>query len=196
MDVLPSIADALDVEAPGFSWDGRSAIPGIEREVRKLFSRSETFRVNASGKRAGVARKYELFGTDGRLDPYAIAPDGLQRFLGMQEDELSAAGEADALARIANLGAYAKRSPSSDEFPWMLEGSLEGSDVLPSEPLRIAIAIGGEVRAITRPYGYSSSEARFYAMLPPDSFAGSSRDIHLYVLGHDGSVANLPVAGA
>ncbi|MQB00460.1 MAG: sulfatase-like hydrolase/transferase [Actinobacteria bacterium] len=190
IDVLPTIADVLELRAPNYRWDGSSAFERTGPSTRLIYTHGPSYRVPTRGWGPGVQRKYEIFGAGESLDLYGIAPAGLEELLGMPTDRLPVTGEVDATAAIDRLDAYRRQDPAADDFPWLFLASLDGPDV-GAAPLRIGISIGGRMRAITRTYAHEGQTASVYAMLPPDSFA-RSREIRLFVIGTDRSMRALP----
>jgi hypothetical protein len=187
IDVLPTIADVLQIDIPLGMFDGSSVLEPTDRKVRRLFSGGEVYEPAAETNQQDVIRKFRLFGADdGRLDPYAIAPAGLDGLLFQDLEALNVVDPAGVDVRVDRLRQYRKGPDEVDPFPWLLWAELDPDAGLAARKSHIAIAVGGRIAAVTRTFGQNSGKAFLYAMLPPSSFGGSSSKIELFLVEGSG----------
>lgn len=192
IDVLPTIMDVLQIEVSPEIFDGSSILEPTDRRVRRLFSGGEVYEPLSEMKQQDVIRKYRLFGADeGRLDPYAIAPAGLDRLLFQDLRALNVADPAGVDVRVDRLQDYTKGLDEVDPFPWLLWAEIDPDSSLVSRKRHIAIAVGGRIAALTRTFGQERGKAFIYTMLPPSSFEGQSTKIELFLVDGSGDTTTL-----
>jgi hypothetical protein len=176
-DILPTIADILDLSQVWTGLDGRSAIGrGIPLDRRRDI---DGYRVDPAGseKFDVLAGKFELFGTsNGSLDLYAIAPPHTRRLLGRSTEDLHPFMPGDELVILDDAELEAT-DPGAPMFPALLEGSVQADGAREL----VAITVDGVVRAVTRTY-HQDGETRFYAMLDPRDFGDVPHDVGAFVV--------------
>jgi hypothetical protein len=188
IDVLPTIADVLDIDVP-WTTDGVSLV-SPNRPVRTESQMNGakgvvTFGVDGSEARAVAARKIEIFGDDG---PYGLAPPGQQDLLGVPVASLDVAPAGTAHGTIDNAGAYQYFDPQADGLPTTVTGRVD--DGVGDVDHVVAVAVNGEVAAVTRTYD-SDGTRSFYALVPPDAFAEGANDLELLLVDGTGSSRTL-----
>ncbi len=178
IDVLPTIADVLDLPLPWLP-DGRSAFdPGApERHLKLTLERTreggferrhwDPAALRANRERS-VGRKYELFG-------FSAKPDGLFR-IGRRADLIG-----QRVAKIQAAGAASAARPTIDvrlDQAWFFEEIDLDDRFIPAyvigqarfgqprhAPVELAVAINGTVEAVTRTFDHDGDRARFTAMV-------------------------------
>ena len=186
IDVLPTIADALDVDVP-WAVDGASLLRAerperVESQIRGAKG-VITFGVDGSEARAVAARKIEHFGVDG---PFGLAPPGHADLLGRSIAEIDVELDGGANATIKNLETYSDVDIDGPSLPvWIrgtiTEGAADGVDMI------VAIAVNGQIAAVTRSFETDSGAVEFGALIPPDSLADGANGIELVVVRGSGT---------
>lgn len=183
IDVLPTIADALNSPVPWDDIDGRSLLLTGSRPppdpliwaggstIDLAFVETQKFEV--------VREKFALFAAEGRsIDPFEIGPQGTEALVGRSLGELTVGPPFDAVARVENLDAYQDVDPDADALPAAyLRGRLETSEG--SDPTLLAVTLGGEIVAVTRT---ELGGDFFQAMLNADSFEDGPNELALFVV--------------
>jgi hypothetical protein len=179
-DVVPTIADVLDVEDL-YPTDGISMFSMEPARAERAMRSTRGHRVPVSPggeeKFAVVKRKLDLFGRKGGLESlYAMTPGAFQEVLGRRVagSSLGAPGR----ATIDSAGSYQRFDPSADVVRALMTGSLSGVSQAPGV---IAIAIEGRVVAVTQTY-VRSGRVRFNAMLAPESFRRGANKVEIYLV--------------
>jgi Sulfatase len=187
VDVLPTIADLLDLSTTWSDVQGRSmfapALTGRKRELDGL-------RLSAAGleKYRAVALKENLFTRDesGALDLFSLRPPGAPPIVD-QPRPLAASG--DLSVAIPDLETYEMADVAGDSFPALLSGSVESA-----EQALIAIAVNGRIAAVTRTYT-AGSRQRFHALLSPRFFGPAPNALDFYLVTPE-ALALLPEVAA
>lgn len=188
-DVVPTIADILDVEGmyptDGFSMFSKEPAR-TEREMRAMRGHRVDVGVDGKAKYAVVDRKLDLFGRTGGLERlYAITPGAYQELLGRSVAGVTAA--APGRATIDSAGSYRRFDPSADVVRCLMTGSLSG---VSQTPWVLAIAVEGRVVALTRTY-VRSGQVRFNAMVAPESFRRGTNKVTVYLVEGGSGARNL-----
>jgi hypothetical protein len=198
IDVLPLIADILDVDLP-FDTDGRSPLddsipPLATKAIVHGGGRSRmTFKANEldEGKTEVIRRRVRWFG-DGP-GPYwtpLIAPALSLR--GRSLDGLRI--EQDATLRIALDAAdeLSKLDPSAAIVPAQLTGRVRGA-IGRSQRLVLAIAVNGRIEATTETY-YDLGDQTYgswSALVNPASYRPGFNDVRIYIVRGTGAEMRL-----
>jgi hypothetical protein len=183
VDVLPTIADILDVEVP-WSMDGVSLLSsGAIRESSVLQGLSGS--VEVAGDETALVeaarRKGDLFPGG---SPFALVPEGFRGLLG---DVVSDNGGNSGIEVIFDAPERLSGVESDDEVvPALVSGRLVGPEV-PSESVTLAIVVDERVAAITRSFNHDESGAAFYAMLPPRLLEEGMRLPEVFQVESDGT---------
>jgi len=183
-DVLPTIADLLDLELPE-KTDGKSAFSAAvkSRTEVKMLKRDLSGWLRADGdafnarKRALLDRKIDLFGSgrDGADRIYRVGPN--QELIGKAVAPL-AAGNSSAKVKLTNPGAYDDVDPQGPEIPTWVTGHVSGSD----DKLDVAIAVNGTVRAVSNTFALANrrDDDLIAALLPPSALSAGDNRIEVY----------------
>ena len=179
-DVLPTIADLLEIKLPERT-DGRSAFsPEVRarREVRML-KRDLTGWIRLSGeqfereKRAELDKKIRLFGTgaDGPDRIYRIGPN--QQLVGKQAATLDSGEPSAGKASLLDAGGLRDVDRSSGLVPTWIVGRVAGG----GGPRRdIAIAVNGTVRAVGNTFTLATGGGEILAVMVPQSSIRDGRN--------------------
>ena len=179
-DVLPTIADVLDLEIP-FPVDGRSVFEPIGRgdERKIVYDEGErlTFASDPAPRDDALRRKLGLFGSRSRKQLFRIGPAA--GIVGRRVDELplvngpapSAAIDAPELLRAVDL--------KGDFVPAHLTGRIDGGPL--EEKLALAAAVNGVVRTVGETF-LQANEQRFSLVVPEEAFRQGENDVELFAV--------------
>jgi Sulfatase len=167
IDVLPTVADLLDVRIP-WRIDGRSARAPTAAAQRHRRIVSKKFRhvypIDAPSYerdvRAALARKLRLFGTD----PYSFGPR--RELLGRRTTDLRLLPLGRDRALVARPDLYAHVDPSSGFVPTHVVGH-----VAPGRPgggRVLAVAVNGRVAATGRTFTLAGRRSEQFSLLIPE----------------------------
>jgi hypothetical protein len=178
-DILPTIADVLDVRTP-WRTDGHSAL--AERPVSNVVQVAEVsapYSAALAQRRRSLARQLFLFGT-GEWDPVRFAGRGkYARLVGKRVDELRIGEDVNARTIVDSTGGKLLRAlpPSSPLFPSPISGKLRGlNQVFP-----LAVAVNGRIEAVSPTY-VSGGRGRFSLLAPDSAFRAGRNDIRMFKL--------------
>jgi len=171
VDVLPTIADALDVELP-WKLDGQSGFakgPGADEvQVGRL---SAPYDDLLARRDDALRRQIELFG-DRNWDIYGLEPYGalLARPL-----EALAPGQGDGTVTVDAAGSRLLRSlpARSPLVPSPLSGTVSGVD----PGTWLAVAVNGRIAAVCKAYRHGEGPVRFSALAPESAFRTGANDV-------------------
>ncbi|HEX9762141.1 MAG TPA: sulfatase-like hydrolase/transferase [Acidimicrobiia bacterium] len=188
IDILPTIADAIDARIP-WKVEGVSLI-GPEPD------RAQTTTVGPKGEvtygvdgleKLEVARRIEDWFPDG--DPWALRPSGSPDLLGKVID-VATLEKATVTGQLRMPELYAAVGTAEDMIPvrvaGRLRGGADGSEV-------VAVVVNGVVGSITRSY-LIDDEVWFLAMVPPHPFVDGKNAIDLVEVMPDGELRRIPEA--
>jgi hypothetical protein len=199
IDVLPTIADILQVELP-FPIDGESMFNTSTptRKTKTMVYPMETGELerlvvdaNNESRNERLQNKLSIFGS-GTTNPngyFAIGPFG--SLVGKKISELSLFDSEDLTIEFEQRNIFDHVDINSTTFiPIYVSGKvLQGAPT--NEKVNLAIAVNGRVQAVTQIYNTKlSMTPRFYAMLPESSLKQGSNQIDFYVieLGKDDQI--------
>ncbi|MGH8875401.1 MAG: sulfatase-like hydrolase/transferase, partial [Acidimicrobiia bacterium] len=184
LDLLPTIADLLDVRIP-WSTEGVSlaAPQRPEREATTVVGSQGpiTFGVTGFEKLAASREQKEWFDDRG---PWGLAPVGQDDLLGAELSELTIEPGGSVTAALTHPDWYREVDPAADPFPALMTGRLGGS---PDGDLVLAVAINGRVAAVTRTYQDDEGSTRFQVMVPPTGFRDGRNQVELLVVEGTGA---------
>ena len=188
VDILPTIADALDAAIP-WETDGVSGFaPGAGRPRVRVGPVRAPFAEAVLQREASLARQVELFGTGAFDDgffgfgPYA---DLVGESLTGVEVSGTEEGEAKIDARLSRL--IASLPEGSHFVPTPITGALGGGVAARGDAL--AVAVNGVVRAVCQAYQESpGSGVRFSALVPTTVFRPGENTVQVFLV--DGTPAS------
>jgi hypothetical protein len=201
IDILPSIADALDFQLPDKS-DGQSALskdfkPSSEVRVWSTTSTKEfklvsvPFPVFLARRGAVVNQQASLFGT-GTTQPgllWAVGPD--RGLVGRPLASASLAGTLPATVRFDRPEELQNWAPEASWAPSHVSGTIDG---LPAGR-NLALAVDGRIRAVARTYDYLG-KVRFSFMAPESAFRPGANDVRVLAVTGSGRGVRLAALGA
>lgn len=185
LDVVPTIADVLGIDLP-WSTEGvslfaddlpvrtQSRITGDEGPI--------DFGTDGSEARALATRKIARFGSDG---PYGLAPPGQSDLLGLRIEDLTISSS-EVAAAIDRPDRFADVDTDGDRLPVAVEGTVWSAGEL-ADPVVLAVAVNGEVAAVTRTYSNDQGVIRFFVLLPPAALVDGNNTLDLIVVEGEGS---------
>jgi hypothetical protein len=186
IDVLPTIADVLEVDVP-WSVDGTSLYSG-DRPVRtqsqiKGDKGVITFGVDGSEARAIAARKIVHFGEDG---PFGLAPPGQADLLGVALEDIDLQTGSGITATIRDRISYTNVDTDGASLPAWIRGSITATPT-EADDMTIAVALNGRIVAITRTFVDDADNTLFGMLIPPSSFVDGANDVELILIDGEGS---------
>jgi hypothetical protein len=175
-DVVPTIADLLDVEVP-WDVDGTSLFADDRpQRTETTIAGSEgdvTFGVDGSEKYEAIDRT-ALYFQD--RDPFSLAPPGYRDLLGRSLDSLQLEDAAGVQARVTPV--LDDIDLSAAVLPVVVTAELTAPEDLSGHVI-VAVALNGEVVAVTRSFDTAGRDTKLTAMLPPDRLAAGENRLDL-----------------
>ena len=193
IDVLPTIADALDVR-PQRRVDGRSLLRAARPNRGMLVIRSHGTTVSASlpelvRRRAADARRQVMYFGEGAFDRvYAAGP--FPRLVGTPLADASVIRASGASVEVHGASLIGAVDPKAVAVPAYLTGRVRGVAV----GTALAVAVNGKVAAVTRAYS-GLGETRFGAIVSPASFRGGSNEVRVLEVRRAGRTMRLADLG-
>jgi len=193
IDVLPTIADALDVELP-WQTDGRSAF-GDPQPPGKVIQYHEATRSRAidTAELAGlrqeaVRRRLTLFD---RNDPDLSPTIAVHReLIGQSLSALTLVDEQGLTTTLDHAERFRNFDPGASALNPRLDGIVRDATGAPVAA-RLAIAVNGVVRATTRTLDFEGSPAgRWQVLVAPRHFMKGANRVRVFVVkdARDGTV--------
>lgn len=185
VDILPTIADLLDVDLP-WPVDGVSAVdPAIPEPSRKVVMHPHgepplVFGRTVPGVAASVARVHRLFGTGEDLGPlYRIGR--YASLIGRPVEDLPVADRVDLEMELDWADAYAEVDTDGREVPANVKGWLVGARP-DGDVAHLAVALNGRVAAVTRTAPWRRGRARFAALVPESALRDGYNEVEVFAL--------------
>lgn len=192
IDVLPTVARLLGSELP-WPVDGHPALDATPADRPRRFSHLGSAGASTALEPVGslaealrrlVEHRVESFGS-------AAGEDGLfaigepRELLGTATDELAVGTAEGWSAELVDGELFGAVAPGSGFLPARLEGWLEApADV--RRPVRLAIAVDGVVRALTRTVA-SRRGPRFSALLPESALPSGAHRVEVLAIEGEGA---------
>lgn len=184
VDILPTVADALDVRLP-WRVDGESALGSAEEATRVRVGRvAGDFASLLQRRDKALRRQIQLFGSgDWELFGVGSHPD----LVGRRVVSLRVVGEASAEATIDEAASRLLRSlaPRSPLVPSPLVGTISGDDV--SSESALAVAVNGRIAAVTKAYETRDGATRFSALAPETAFRPGRNEVTVFLVASSSS---------
>jgi Sulfatase len=181
IDVMPTIADVLDVELP-WTTEGVSLF-APDRPVRnETVINPGEFVISADGeeKLESARRKIEIFGPG---SPFDLAPPGSRDLLWKSVDELVIAPAASLTGEVANADRYVDFDTSGGEVLVNVQGILEGVEAGTSAT--VAMSVNGTISAITQTY-VRDGTVLVQAIVPLEAFETGDNQLRLILVEGSG----------
>jgi hypothetical protein len=176
IDIVPTIADALQVRLP-YEADGKAIRSGrdmsatVSVDSAREAPVTEPFAEFVKDRQAGLRRILSLFGSDdGGRGLYASGPG--RELLGRSTATLVTDSDHSARVDFSDSQAFGTVRPSAPVIPTLFSGRITG----PVKPgTSVAVAVNGRVRGVSETFD-DGGETRLAVMVPPSSFkAGRNR---------------------
>ena len=182
VDILPTIADILQISMP-WKVEGRSAMnQSLPEKIQKMVisedGRKLVLDPRLDAKYETVIQKIRLFGSGSN-------PDGLfqigthRALIGRRADEIMDAGNISLQCQIDDEGSLSNVDFSGPILLTHLTGRIHNPRQGNDEPIDLAVAVNGIVRAVTETYKVSGEE-RFSVVLPDSAFRGGHNDVDIF----------------
>ncbi len=202
IDVLPTLADALDIRLP-WPLDGRAVLDETTspRSQKIIYHKGE-HPIAVDGalpeRFEALEEKQRLFGVAPTWDDvYALeADDKTQRpLLGRSVGELEVMGTRDGVrVQLHRADDYENVDPSSGVLPAYVEGTL-ALDAGAHAPAKVAVAVNGVLRAFASTHALPTGDIGFELLVPPRSFVAGRNAIQLYGMTDYGELVLLARRG-
>ncbi len=181
-DIVPTVADILGIDLP-WEPDGTSLVAAErpERSGSAIMGDAGPIQFGADweGARLRAAAKVARFGDEG---PFGLAPQGYADLLGQPLGSLPVGDAASIRARVETPADLDDVDTSAAVLPAYVQGRLEGAE----GPAIIAVAVNGEIVAVTRSYTNRRGVDRFDAVIPPESLVDGANDLRLVLVAGEG----------
>jgi Sulfatase len=174
VDVLPTIADVLDVDVP-WKMDGTSLRTPRAREEYVLVGDKETFTVDVetllARRGAAVEEELSLFGSS----LYGIGPH--RELLGRNIEDFDTAVSAGLSGEVDQAAELGTVDLESDYVPVRLTGRINGG----GGPRDLAVTVNGRVEAVARSY-LVDGEEWLSVLLPESALRAGVNDVALFAV--------------
>ena len=175
IDILPTIADILGIEAP-WPVDGGSAfLSELRAGTEKATSISTWIDLNRfdTAVRAAVTRQAALFPPEAPVVPQA-APPGL---VGQRVQDLPVNEDAQLAITLDQSDLLAQVNLEAQFLPAHITGTLHSEEFS-----FIALALNGSVRTVTRPWSFAvkGKNGRWSALLDPQFFQPGANTLEAF----------------
>lgn len=178
IDILPTIAEVLNIELP-MPVDGQSLLdPSQSERPRKSLNiddRLVPLRPDFPERFETLARLHQRFGTD-RIDP--VRDLGSQRrWIGENVADFPAAGSIAGSICLYHGGPATQAG--ENVVPCFVEGYIT-DPVTTSGPVYLAVAVNGRIEAVTRTYQDPLVSDCFAALLPEAVFSDGNARLEIF----------------
>jgi hypothetical protein len=184
IDVLPTITDVLQIDVP-WAMEGVSLFSEDRPErIESQIDGAEgviTFGVDGSEALALARRKIEHFGSNG---PFGLAPPGYGDLLGVSVASVTLEETDLYSAFLFNSTNYQDVDLAAPALPTWVRGTMKTPNETYNHEI-VAVAVNGEIVAITRTFETDKGETAFGMMIPPDSLVDGPNDIALLLIKAD-----------
>jgi len=192
VDILPTLADAVGISLP-WKVDGHSALdpsflPAPLVRIYKTSGGSLTEAVSSLERRRDelLEQKIALFGDRDRGEGlYRFGPH--RELVGRRVASLDA-GLAAGLAVELDLGDRMRADPDAGTVPARITGSLSGETAAPG--LDLAVAVDGQVEAVTRSYLFRGNPA-LSALVPEASLTAGAHEVEIFQIDASGRILRI-----
>lgn len=189
IDILPTIADVLDVEVP-WRLDGTSLVSSSRPERASTTMRGPdgdvTFGTSGTEKLEVARWKEEWFVSD---SPYSLTPPGYGNLLDTPLETVSTVTDGSLSVRLDHPEWYQDVELDADPFPARLTGTLSSSSRSVDTAV-LAVSLNGRIEAVVRAYNEDGT-TRFQAMLPPDAFQSGDNGVRVLLVRGSGAEQTL-----
>jgi hypothetical protein len=179
VDVLPTIADVLDIDVP-WEMDGTSLLRPRARDRYVLVGDRETFTPQTDAliarRTAALRERLSLFGSGSDAPGlFGLGPNS--ELLGREVDALELADPATTSAEIDQERELHAVDLAAEYVPARLTGEISGEDE--EAPRDLAVSVDGRIVAVARSYLFEGEE-RVSVLVPQSALRGGANDVALY----------------
>jgi hypothetical protein len=179
IDVLPTIADVLDIDVP-WPMDGTSLLTPRARERYVLVGDKKTFTPEAEAliakRTTALRQRLSLFGSGSRAPGlFWLGPN--RELVGRDVSELQVADAGAVRAEVDQERELRAVNLAGEYVPARLTGVISGADGTDTRDL--AVAVGGRVVAVARSFVFDGEE-RISVLVPESSLRSGANDVELY----------------
>ena len=195
IDILPTIADVLEVRIPwkvhGRSLFGPADPTQVEIAIRKRDGGQVKSSLRAVDRAAAETIKHQasVFGT-GRSSLFVLG--STRELIGLQVRALSVARSNHGRARLDDPESF-EDVDVSVFVPARIVGDITGVDLQPGR--EVAIALNGRIAALGKTYELYGRQ-RFSAVVPPTTFRDGFNRVEVFLVEGGGSTTQLIRLGA
>lgn len=188
IDIVPTIADILDVELQ-WTAEGNSALAhGSGRSEKRAFlddaTRSVGLPASLLDEAFGAARrKHALFGDTSANRFYVPLTSPARELIGQGIEALRIVDGADQRFTLGVRGDFDRVTPGTERLPANLAGTAGDG----SGQVILAIALNGVVRVTTRTYPFDDRGVRgaWTAVIPADAFQRGRNVLEIFAVSQD-----------
>ena len=183
IDIMPTLAELLEVELPwpadGVSLFGADAGARAGKRIQlrdpyveiELPDASGALREWVDGARARFGR-----GPHGEIDLFRLGPHG--DLVGTSvENAVDSESELTVTLHRSNL--FRNVDPTAPRLPAWIHGELDAPDGSEAEPIALAVAVNGVIRAATRT-SVQAGTPHFHALVPESSFVAGENRVEVF----------------
>ena len=182
IDILPSIAAALQTKLPWKS-DGRNLFAKNKPAPSRKALEDTRFTANLDTLRVEVDRKIKLFGENSeRIFQSGPFPE----ILGKPAASLAKLPATGAKFALNDRRLLDNADPSSIFVPAYITGRLIDTKTSAKEPLKLALAVNGIIRATTHNYSGGGGASLFSVLAPESAFRRGKNLVQVYQISKIG----------
>lgn len=179
IDVLPTIADVLDIDVP-WRMEGTSLLRPRARERYVLVGDKQTFTPEAqtliARRTTALRQRISLLGSGSRAPGlFGLGPN--RELVGRDVGELAIADAGAVRATVDQEPELRAVDLAADYAPTRLTGRISGGEGTDARDL--AVAVGGRIVAVARSYGFEREE-RLSVLFPESALRTGGNLVELY----------------
>ena len=187
IDILPTIADALDIDLP-FDVDGHSAIdpsfPARKKRTRYAGSSMQDilthYQSDLSTTTESFKNRIELFGSGNAFERIFSAGPASD-LIGLPVNRVTAQPEEQFEIHLLNQEAFQNVDLQSQFVPSFIAGTIHPKNSV-QDPLTLAISINGKICSTTKTFPLRKNRLRFGGIVPDSVFRQGKNEIKVLVL--------------
>lgn len=190
-DVLPTIAEVLQVELPwtpqGASLRDPSRPECPEKEIAPDEESNDRLAFDAAfpQKYETLGRMLARFGSGGKPDGlFRIGPHG--ELVGHRPEEFDTAAASGCRIELVHPEYFADVDLDGRWLPCYIGGRVRPAPETPL-PVELAIAVNGTIRAVTRTFLIAGLEETWAAMVPEEAFRPGRNEVRVLVVSSAGN---------
>jgi hypothetical protein len=179
VDVLPTIADVLNIQVP-WQMDGTSLLTPHVRERYVLVGDKKTFTPEAEAliakRTTALRQRLSLFGSGSRAPGlFGLGPN--HELVGRDVSELRVADAGAERAEVDQEGELRAVNLAGGYVPARLTGRVSGTDG--EAPRDLAVSLNGRIVAVARSFVFEGEE-RVSVLVPESELRSGANDVELY----------------